>query len=112
MTLPTPYTVLREAWSPTADAHGNEADGWAAPVSVAVHGWSPPSADVEPFEPGRDPVERDLDVYAPAGTVGGPRDRWTVGGVAYDAVGYPEDFSHGPWDWAAGVRVSLKRAEG
>ncbi len=112
MTSPTPYTVLREAWAPSTDAHGNESDGWAAAVSVAVHGWSPPSADAEPFEPGRSPVVRDLDLYAPAGTAGGPRDRWTVDGVVYDAVGYPEDFTRGPWQWAAGVRVSLKRPEG
>ena len=114
MTLPTPYTVTREPYSPGAkNAHGKPADAWGAPVSVPVHGWAPPSADAEPSEPNRSLVVRDLDLYAPVGTSGRPKDRWTVGGVPYLQVGYVEDFSHGPWqNEVAGVRINLQRAEG
>lgn len=113
MSLPTPYTVQRLPFTAGGtDAHGNPTSGWGAPVDVQVHGWAPPSQDAEPNAANRDLVERDLDLYAPAGTTGGPRDRWVVDGVVYEAVGHPEDYTKGPWQWAAGVRVNLKRAEG
>lgn len=113
MSLPTPYVVKRAAFVAGAtDAHGNPRESWAAPVDVAVHGWAPPAADKEPSDPGRSAVIRDLDLYAPAGTTGGSRDRWMVDGVLYEAVGYPEDYTKGPWQWAAGVRINLKRVEG
>ena len=112
-TLPTPYTVTRAAFTPGAtDAHGNPVDSWDTPVTVAVHGWVPPSADTDPGDPARSAVVRDLDLYAPAGTTGGPRDHWVVDGVTYEQVGHPEDYTKGPWQWAAGVRVNLKRVEG
>lgn len=113
VSLPTPYTVQRLPFDPGAtDAHGNPVDGWGSPVDVPVHGWAPPSADTVPSDPNRDAVIRDLDLYAPAGTTGGPRDRWVVDGVEYDQVGHVEDYTKGPWQWAAGVRINLKRAEG
>lgn len=111
--LPTPYTVTRAPYQPGAvDAHGNVADTWGAPVSVQVHGWAPPKADAEPGDPARSAVVRDLDLYAPPGTTGAPRDRWTVDGVVYEQVGHVEDYTRGPWQWAAGVRINLKRVEG
>lgn len=108
-----PYVVQREAYSSDAeDAHGNPVDSYAPPVDVLVHGWAPPSGNTEPFEAGRNAVLRDLDMYAPAGTGGAPRDRWIVRGVTYEQVGHPEDYTTGPWQWAAGVRINLKRSEG
>lgn len=113
MSLPTPYAVQRAPFQPgSTDAHGNPVDAWGPSASVAVHGWAPPSADGSPAASGRDPVIRDVDLYAPAGTVGKPRDRWTLDGATYDQVGYPEDYTRGPWQWAAGVRINLKRSEG
>lgn len=113
MGLPTPYTVGHEAHlAGEADAHGNPVDGYAPAVDLLVHGWAPPSGSTEPFEAGRNAVIRDLDVYAPAGTVVGPQDRITVQGIVYEVVGYVEDFTTGPWQWAAGVRINCKRAEG
>ena len=112
-TIPAPYTVTRAPFLPGAtDAHGNPVDSWGTPVSVAVHAWAPPSADTEPGDPGRSAVVRDLDLYAPAGTTGKDRDRWVVDGVTYEQVGYPEDYTKGPWQWAAGVRINLQRVEG
>lgn len=111
--IPTPCTVTREVYTPgAADAHNNATDAWATAVPVAVHGWAPASADKEPFESGRSPVVRDLDLYAPAGTVSAPRDRWTVDGVPYESVGHHEDYTHGPFGWAAGVHINLLRVEG
>ena len=66
--------------------------------------------DREPFDANRTPVVRDLDVYMPA-SAAKPKDRMTVGGVLYSVVGHPEDFNHGPFGFAPGVRVSLLRVE-
>lgn len=113
MSLPTPYVIQHQAFlAGGEDAHGNPVDGYSPAVDLAVHGWSPPSANAEPFEAGRNAVLRDLDIYAPAGTVVGPRDRVTVAGVVHEVVGYVEDFTTGPWQWAAGVRINAKRSEG
>ena len=113
-TIPAPHAVTRAAFTPgSADAHGNPIPAWGTPASVSVHAFVPPGADTEPDDPARSAVVRDLDLYAPAGTVGLPQDRWVVGGVTYEQVGYPEDFTHGPWATNfAGVRINLKRVEG
>lgn len=113
MSLPTPYAVQHAPLVPGAvDAHGNERDAWGPPVDVAVHGWTPPSADAAPAASGRDPVVRDVDLYVPAGTACGPRDRWTLDGTVYEQVGHAEDYTRGPWSWAAGLRINLVRVEG
>ena len=111
--IPTPYTVTRAVYTPgAADAHNNVTDAWADAIPVLVHGWAPGSGDKEPAEPGRTAVVRDLDLYAPAGTVSAPRDRWTVDGTPYESVGHEEDYTHSPFGWDAGVRVNLIRVEG
>lgn len=111
--LPTPHTVTRSAFTPgSVDALNNAVDAWGAPGSVAVHGWAPPSADATPFEQARSAIIRDLDLLVPVGTVNGPRDRWTVGGVVYEQVGHAEDYSHGPFGFTGGLRINLRRAEG
>lgn len=111
MSLPTPYVVQRKAYTAGAtDSHGNPVESFADAVDVDVHGWGPPSADVEQSQAGTS-VVRDLDLLAPVGTVSNPNDRWIVDGHEYKAIGYPEDFSRGPWQWAAGVRINLERAE-
>lgn len=113
MTFPATRTVQRLARVDGAqDAYGDTADAWAEPVDVLVHAWAPPSADGSPVEEARNAVTRDLDLYAPAGTTGAPRDRWIVGGVTFEQVGWPEDYTNGPWSWSAGVRINLKRTEG
>ena len=113
MSLPTPYTVQHQAHiAGEFDSRGNPVDTWAAPAPVKVHGWAPPSADAEPGDPHRSAVVRDLDVYAPAGTGVAPKDRMTVGGLLYEVVGHAEDYTTGPWQWAAGVRINLVRIEG
>ncbi|MCG7284966.1 hypothetical protein MHY85_03135 [Cellulomonas sp. ACRRI] len=113
MGLPTPYTVVRLPYIPgTTNAHGNPVDTWGAPATLAVHGWAPPSADKTPSDSARDAVERDLDLYAPAGTPGSHKDLWVIEGVPYSQSGHVEDYTKGPWQWAAGLRINLKRVEG
>lgn len=110
--FPTPWTVTLYARSLGAkDSHGNPRETWdELGVTEPVYGWGPPTADRELFEAGRTPVARDLDVYAPFSTAR-PKDRMTVNEVLYSVVGHPEDFNHGPFGFAPGVRVSLLRVE-
>lgn len=110
--VPTPYTVQRLPWSAgPEDDRGNTTDTWGTPVNVLVHGWSPPAEDLENTSRA-DTVIHDLDLYAPAGTTANPQDRFVVDGMTYDVVGYVQDYTHGPWEWAAGVRINLKHMEG
>lgn len=112
--IPARHTVTRAAYQAgTLDAHGNQTDSWAAATDVKVYGWAPASADREIPEQGRDGIQRDVDLYAPAGTTSTPRDRWTLNGLTFEAVGHPEDFTNGPWQVGhAGLRISLIRIEG
>lgn len=113
MAFPTPWTVLTHAVvEGTKNSHGNKTKTWASGVEQPVYGWAPPTADLEPLEAGRTAVIRDLDVFAPSEFVVGPHDRVTVDGDLYEVVGHPEDFNHGPFGFAPGFRVSLKRVEG
>lgn len=106
-------TVYRSAFTGPGsdDAHGNSADSWGS--DAAIHGCMfAPGSDQEPFEAGRNAVVSTPTLYAPAGTVAGPRDRITVRGKAYEVVGYPGD-----WRWpvdnrGAGVVIALRRVEG
>lgn len=111
-TFPTPWTITLHARSlGTKDFHGNPKETWADPgISEDAYGWAPPSPDGQPFEPNRVPVVRDLDVYMPA-SAARPKDRMMVDGALYSVIGYPEDFNHGPFGFAPGVRVSLLRIE-
>lgn len=113
MTYPTPFVVTRHAWvAAGTDRYGNEAGSWPVGTPVPVHGWSPPGPDSEQSSTARDAAVRDLDLFAPAGTAFAPRDRCTVDGLLFEVVGWPQDYTHGPFGWAAGVKVNLKRVEG
>lgn len=110
--FPTPYTVLTEAYSgSTYDAHGNYTDSWLAPVEQPVIGWYTP-VSTEPKIAGRDQVIVDLALMTPPGFVIGPLDRVTVAGVRFEVIGYPEDYTHGPFNFNPGLVVNLKRVEG
>jgi hypothetical protein len=111
--FPTPYRVRVYGYIGTViDAHGNVTDEWDDIAhEVAVHGWAPPSSDRE-MVGGRTAITRGLDLYAPPETPIGPQDHVEVGGVRYEVVGYPEDYTHGPFAWQAGLRINLQTVEG
>lgn len=113
--FPTPWTITVHAHSYGAkNGHGARADVFTDRVE-RVYGWSPPSADTEPFEQGRRVVVADLDIYGPATLSVDSLDEVTIpsGAAAgrYKVEGDPEDFNHGPFGFAPGVRVSLRRVE-
>lgn len=94
----------------TEDSWGTKHSVWADPVEVEVFGWSPPSPDTEIRDIGTG-VRRDLDLYAPTGFAR-PGDHVVIEGETYEVIGYPEDFTHGPFGFPAGYRINLQRVEG
>lgn len=111
--LPAPYVVQRQVYEPGGvDRYNNETASWPVVVDVPVYGWAPAS-EQEPGGERRTAVVRDVDLFAPAGTVFAPRDRVALHGVVYEVVGHPQDYTTGPFLWrGAGVVVNLNRVEG
>lgn len=109
--FPERFTVLHEAINPGAeDAHGNPVTAYGDAVEVPVYGWATPGADQETRSE-LTGVDRDLDLYCRTAFTK-PRDRVTVAGERFTAVGYPENYNFGPFGFAPGCRINLKRVEG
>lgn len=107
----TVYTVgVRRYVAGQKDSHGNAEDTWAAPVPVPVYSIAPTTSS-EP-EPGRSEVVEGMTVLAPVGTLIGPQDRVLIDGDEWETDGDLADWSRGPFGWAPGVSINLKRAEG
>ena len=92
------------------DSWGTKHSVWAYPVEVEVFGWAPPSPDAELRDIGTG-VRRDLDLYTPTGFAR-PGDHVVIDGNRWEVIGYPEDFTHGPFGFPAGYRINLQRVEG
>lgn len=100
----------------TAGAAGDDgmpsAPSWGT-ANVNTYGWWPPSPEqILGVEPGRRAQEIQMAALVPQGTVCGDRDKWTVGGVAFEQVAGPQDYSHGPFGMAVPLIVYLKQVEG
>ena len=93
------------------DAHGNPVEGWADPVSVGIYAFNPGTTS-EPFIPGHDRVVTQPAVYAPVGTVFGPRDRVTVRGVLYEVDGVPLEYRNPFGGLVDGIQVNLRGVTG
>lgn len=93
------------------DAYGNAVDTWGDPVDVPVFGWAPATPAVG-FDQGRRPVATEFDIFAPAETECRDRDLWVLDGLEYKQQGPAEDFTHGPFGFAGGLRVNVKRSDG
>lgn len=113
MALPTPYTVEQLPWTNSGtDPHGNPVEGYGDPVPVKVHGWSVPQSS-ETDSAVADRVIVDVKLYCPPGTEVSHRDRFRLPtGGTYDVVGELEDYTHGPFEFRAGVVVNLRRTDG
>ena len=124
---PTPWTVGWHHSEPgTEDAEGNTGettytpdlgedsdnplDGIGEPVQVM--GWAPATST----EPQIGRVEYDIDLYCTPGTACRPNDvvdlplDRSVG--RFEVVGYPLDWTKGPFGFTPGMVVQLRRVEG
>lgn len=113
---PTPWTVeVLPRESDGEDPYGDTVYVYGDPVSERVYGWAPPGmstmSDGTVFDASRDGIVRDLDIYVPPGFECGPRDRVVVDGLTYDVVSHVQDFTHGPFGFAPGGVLPLKRVE-
>lgn len=106
----TPHTVhVLPYVGTTENEYGNEVPTWGAPVAHRVYGWAPAgSVEVNGY---RQTVTADLSLYAPHDFPVAAKDHVRVAGQTYDVEGLPDDFSHGPFGFAPGVVVNLKRLE-
>ncbi|MGW0245057.1 hypothetical protein ACWDYH_00265 [Nocardia goodfellowii] len=113
--FPTPYTAHTRAFSegPEKDPRGSLVKKWATPVAQRLIAIGPKTVETEPVKPGYDRVVIKRDLYAPPGFVAGPQDKVLLPGEPeYIVVGYPEDFSGGPWGFNPGLVVHVTRTEG
>lgn len=93
------------------DAHGNEIESWAAPVSLGIYAFAP-GESVEPMIPGYDRVITTPTLYVPTATVLTVRDRITVGGALHEVDGDMLPFRN-PFDSLMdGNVVNLKKVTG
>lgn len=111
--FPLPYTAGHQVYVPGAeDSHGNPIDTWADPVPVQCFWWTPDSS--EPILAGHDRLIVDRVLVLDSADAEGVshRDRFTIEGRLWEAIGIAEDYDHGPW-WSPGVRpVNLQRVVG
>lgn len=96
-----------------ADDWGDPEPSWANPITRTVYGWASPSL-TETVDAGRNPTEIALEVYASTASLGDVHegDRMTVNGELYEVDGGAQNYDFGPFGFAPGVRVNLKRVEG
>ena len=109
--FPEPFQVLHEARvAEGRDAMGVPVVSYSAPIEVRVYGWSTPGVD-EQTRAELSGIERDVDLYCRT-PFAGPKDRVTIAGEKFEAVGHPEQYDFGPFGFTPGCRINLKRIEG
>lgn len=105
--------VTHEPFLPGArDAHGDDVDAWGDPVQVPVYGVGPASQD-EAIREQMTGVATRLTVYCSEGFAS-HRDRVTIPGdpAPFEVVGYPQNYNLGPFGWAPGFTIALRRVDG
>ena len=94
------------------NAHGNPARVWGLPRAELVFGWAP-AGTAEPAQAGRDEVTQDLDLLVPPGFSCSPLDLVVIPGKgALEVEGHVQDYTSGPFEYAPGGVVRLRRVEG
>lgn len=95
------------------DGEGNPIVEYIPPLEepgspTEIIGWAP--ADAAEPEIGR--VIHDVDLYIRPGVTGQPQDVVDLPDGQYEVVGWPLDWTHGPYPYTPGVIVQLKRVTG
>lgn len=111
--FPTSWTVevTTPATSGGYDDFGNPIPSEPTTRTEPVYGWAP-AGSTETRVTWQQQVQADLEVYAPPTFTVTPADTVTVAGLEYEVAGEVEDYSHGPFGFAPGVRVNLRRVSG
>lgn len=116
MFLETTTAIGHKKWSQTGtDPLGNPVEGWADPVDLWVYGYGP-AASLAGSEPTARPtaVITAWQVFAPPGTVVNAQDRYIMPGQdgEWEQDGELGDYTHGPFGWAPGVVIQIRRVVG
>ena len=116
MTFPTPHTVGWHTASTVQSGRGTvttltpERD--QPGTAVRVYGWAP----TREFETSETRVESDLDLFVPAAVTSSPGDVVDLpldkSFGTFEVVAHAQDWSHGPFGFAPGSVVKLKRVQG
>lgn len=112
--------VLTRAYreGPEKDSRGSLIKTWDQPVPQAVIAIGPKERFTEPFAPGYDRVIVRRQVFVPPEFKAGPEDKVIIPAhlnepeLEYMVLGYPEDYSYGPWGFEPGLVVRVMRTEG
>ena len=109
--IPLPFTCQHEHYATGAqDDHGNAAPDWAEPVPVDCFWWSGSSSEPFAAPTGSDQVSVDVTLVVDSAVAVDQRDRFTVNGRAFEVVGLPKEWDHGPFDFTPDRQViELKR---
>lgn len=112
-TFPTPWTVevITPAVGTGYDDFGNPIPGEPTTRTEPVYGWAPAGTS-ETRVSWQQQVQAELEVYAPPTFTVSADDEVIVDGVTYEVAGEVEDYNHGPFSFAPGVRVNLRRVSG
>jgi hypothetical protein len=78
-------------------------------TAAKVYGWSVASS-TEPRP--EDLVVTDVDLFAPADFPAAAYDVIDLPEGQYEVIGTPQDYTHGPFGSALGIRVKLRRVGG
>lgn len=110
--FPLRHTIQHRAYlAGVEDAHGNPVTDYSDPADVQVYGWHT-GQTTEPGVAGHDRTEVEGQVFAPGSFRPGPLDVVVLGGEDFEVVGHPEDYNHGPFGFAPGVVVNVRRVTG
>jgi hypothetical protein len=80
-------------------------------VEARVYGWAPVSSE-EPKVVGHDRVIVEMELLVPPGFIVAPQDLIDLDDGQYEVVGWPEDYTKGPFAFMPGKVVNLRKVEG
>lgn len=96
----------------TKSTRGNVSGTLAPAVDVAVYGWYI-TATLEPAQGGPNRLVADAQVFAPESFKPSEKDHIVLPGVGeFEVLGIVQDFNHGPFSWAPGNVIDLKKEAG
>lgn len=95
--------------SDAVDENNDPVKAWEPAVTRLVFGWGPPAPEEE-LRDDRDAIIASQIITTPTADWLDPRDRIVLAGVEYEVHGGARDYTHGPFNFAPGYAIQVKRA--
>lgn len=106
--FPTPHTVQRIRRTKSGENALGQPSYVTVTKSVAVYGWYPVSQDERYAAALAGRTVSDLKLLSPTGDFKST-DAVSINGVSYEVDGEVEDYTHGPFGFAPGFVINLRR---